>query len=168
MTIDVTAFELAALHHELAVDGLRCFDDFTVENCWRSPDAVWRTAGPYDQLNLESEVDMEEFARQTQCYVDAYGDPDSIDWFDPVFYSGHMGARGVRVSSSPQHVACQVWVCVWAKHWMCKQRRCCCRSKVHAQIVDGAGNNKADEGRDRGRGREEKAGGGCVVPPPAI
>ena len=58
------------------------------------------------------------------------------------------------VSSSQHHVPCQALVGVAAG------------DDVHAQSVDGAGDNKADMGLGRTRGREEKAGGGSVFPPP--
>ena len=57
---DIIAVELAALHHELAVDPLRWFADFAGERHWHSSDAVyqhfqdliriWYTDGTYDQL----------------------------------------------------------------------------------------------------------------------
>ena len=37
---DITALERAALHHELAADRLRWFDDFAVEKYCCSSDAV--------------------------------------------------------------------------------------------------------------------------------
>ena len=57
---DITAVELAALHHELAVDPLRWFANFAMEKHWHSSDAVhrhfqvliriWYTDETYDQL----------------------------------------------------------------------------------------------------------------------
>ena len=54
--------ELAAVHHELAVDSLLCFADFAMDKHWRSTDAVhlqlqglieiWCICGTDDQLNL--------------------------------------------------------------------------------------------------------------------
>ena len=54
--------ELAALHHDLAVDPLREFAGFAMEQHWHTSDAVyqqvqgliqiWCTAGTYDQMNL--------------------------------------------------------------------------------------------------------------------
>ena len=90
---DTTTFEPAALHHELAIDRVRWFDDFTMVKYWRSPDAVWYTAGWYDQLHFGSEVDMKELARQTQNNAEDYDDPDNIDGFDSGFYSGPRGAH---------------------------------------------------------------------------
>ena len=37
---DITAVELAALHHELAVDPVRWFADFAMKEHWHSSDAV--------------------------------------------------------------------------------------------------------------------------------
>ena len=108
---------------------------------------------------------MEEFARQTQSYGEAYDDHDNIGWIGSGFCCGPRGAGGVGVSSSPQHVARQVWVCVWENVGCASGDGVAAWSEVHAQRVEGAGGNKADEGRDRSRGREEKAGGGVVVPP---
>ena len=62
-------------------------------NYWRSPEAVWYTAGPYDQLHFGFEVDMKELARQTENNVEAHDDPDNIDGIDSGFYSGPTGAH---------------------------------------------------------------------------
>ena len=82
---DITAVELAALHHELAVDPLRWFADFAMEKHWRASNAgyqqlqgliqIWYIPGTCDQLNLGDGAAMEELARQIQSYVDAYSDP---------------------------------------------------------------------------------------------
>ena len=65
---DITAVELAAVHHELAVDPLRWFSGFGREN-WHSTTAVFQqlqvliqmgyTTGTYDQLNLGGIAAME-------------------------------------------------------------------------------------------------------------
>ena len=78
---DITAVDLAVLHHELAVDPLRRFADFAMKKKWYPSDAVyqqlqgliqmWCTAGTYDQLNLGGVAAMEELARQIQSCVDA-------------------------------------------------------------------------------------------------
>ena len=78
---DITAVELAALPHELAVDPLRWFGDFVVEKHWHSSDVacqqlqgliqIWFSAGTYDQLNLGGVAAMEELARQIPIYVES-------------------------------------------------------------------------------------------------
>ena len=78
---DVTSVELAASHHELAVDPLRWFADFAMGKHWHSLDAsfkqlqgliqIWFIAGTYDQLNLRGVAAMEELARQIWSCVDA-------------------------------------------------------------------------------------------------
>ena len=52
---DITAVELAGLHHELVVDAMRWFSDFATEKHWHSSDAgcqqlqwliqIWFSAG---------------------------------------------------------------------------------------------------------------------------
>ena len=59
---NITAAELVALHHELAVGPLRWFTDFATEKHWLSSDAayqqlqgliqIWYTTGTHDQLNF--------------------------------------------------------------------------------------------------------------------
>ena len=131
--------KLAVLHHELAVDRVRWFDDVTVENYWRSLDAVWYTAGPYDQFNLGVEVDIEELARQTQSYVEAHEDPDNIGRFDSGFFPGPRGAPTVGVSSSPQHDARQDWVCMWENAACASGDGVAAGGEVHARKVVRAG-----------------------------
>ena len=93
---DITAVELAALHHELAVDPLRWFAVFAMEKHWQTSDDVyqqlqaliqiWNIAGTHDQLNLGGVAAMEELARQIQSYVDANSDPDNVSWAHSRFY----------------------------------------------------------------------------------
>ena len=78
---DITAVELAALHHEVAVDPLHWFADFATEKHRHSSDAenqqlqgliqIWYTAGTYDKLNGGGKAAMEDLARQIQSYFDA-------------------------------------------------------------------------------------------------
>ena len=74
---DTTAVELSALHHELAVDPLRWFDDFEMENTgirrmpYTSSCKGWSTsgnAGTYDQSNWGGVAAMEELAKQIQSW----------------------------------------------------------------------------------------------------
>ena len=84
---------LAATHFpELAVDPLTWFATFEMEKYWRSSDEdhtelqgliqFWSSDGTYDQLNLGGVAALNELARQIQSFVDAYSDPDHVNWSD--------------------------------------------------------------------------------------
>ena len=76
---NITAVEVAALHHELVVRPLLWFADFAMEKHWQSSDAVyqqlqgltqtWHTADTYDHLNLGTVAVFQELASQIQSYV---------------------------------------------------------------------------------------------------
>ena len=106
---DITAVELAALHHELAVDPLRWFADFAMEKPLHSSDTVyqhfqellriWYTSGAYDPVNFGGVAAMEELA---------IIDPDNVSWADSRFYTGSRRAGDVLVPSLRRHVARQI------------------------------------------------------------
>ena len=129
--------------------------------------AVAGAGAASDELNLGSEVDMEELARQMQINVDVYDDLDNIIWFDSGFYSG-PGAGDVVVSSFQEHVASQVLFRVWEKVLGCGSGDCVAPGgRVQAQRGDCAGDNKADKDRARCLVKGKKAVNECVVPLPA-
>ena len=102
---DITAVELAALHHELAVDPLRWLSSDAAHQQLQGLILIWYTAGTCDQLNLGSVAAMEEQARQIRSHVDAYTDPDNVSWADSCFFFLHWIATSGRCSGSVSSAA---------------------------------------------------------------
>ena len=104
---DVTAVELAALQHELAVDPLLWFADFAKKKHWHSSDAVYQQLQvliqiwyTYDQVNFGGVAAVGQPARQIQSHVDAHRNPDDVSWEGLRFYTRSRRAGNALVPSS--------------------------------------------------------------------
>ena len=102
---DITAVELAALHHELAVGPLRWFAHFAMERHWRSSEAVYRQMQRGDpNLVHRWYVRPIEFgrrgshggARETDTEQRSCSDPDNVSPGDAQIPSLRHVARQIQ------------------------------------------------------------------------
>ena len=78
---DISPVEVAALHHELAVDTLRWFSYFAASDAINQGlIQIWYTAGTGNQLNLGGVAAMEELARQIRSHVYAKPTATQTKW----------------------------------------------------------------------------------------
>ena len=94
---DVCAVDMCDLFFKVGGDPTKWFGEFVREKRIHEGDSVYHDlygwvraldlAGTYDQLNVGGCAVTEHICRTIHSYVDAYSDPDHVDWSDAKYYT---------------------------------------------------------------------------------